>query len=117
MSDMPLGTGVSFDVSSLVADWGGQFRVPTGLLPLASVNSLGEVLQDQRQYKEAEELYRQALAGRKKMLVEDDPDTLASVNDWKICSSGNGASNSCSTVACFTVHLPEPVPSSADSSK
>jgi len=78
---MSLGNGVSFDVSSLVADRRRQCRVPTGLLTLASVDSLGEVLQDQRQSKEAEELYRQALAGRRKMLGEDDPDTLASVND------------------------------------
>jgi len=48
---------------------------------LTSVNNLGLVLLDQRQHKVAEELFLQALAGRKRVIGDDHLDTLSSILD------------------------------------
>jgi hypothetical protein len=46
---------------------------------LTSVNNLAVVLQDQRKYKQAEEMNRRALEGREKVLEKEHPGTLTSV--------------------------------------
>ena len=48
---------------------------------LSSVNNLAGVLQDQGEYKAADELHRRALEGNEKVLGKEHPYTLGSVNN------------------------------------
>ena len=51
------------------------------LSTLASMNNLAEILRSQDNYKEAEQIYRQALALREKVLGKEHPSTLTSINN------------------------------------
>ena len=48
---------------------------------LTSKNNLAEVLSSQGNYEEAEQIHRQALALRERVLGKEDPDTLTSKNN------------------------------------
>jgi TolA-binding protein len=54
------------------------------------MNNLGDVLYDQGKYKEAEEVFRQVLELRKKVLGPEDPTTLGSMNNLKLVLRNQG---------------------------
>ena len=56
---------------------------------LTSVSDLAAVHLFQGRYDDAETFFQRALAGRKKHLGTDHPDTLVSLNDFA-CFSGSG---------------------------